>query len=85
MRCLHPRAQLDLLNVEGPFPLRLASGDVVQLTLTYRITDCAAAPGGAWPVTAQVERPWGRMAVNVTPELDFDTWLADVVDAYCRR
>jgi hypothetical protein len=55
------------------------------LTLTYRITDCAAAPGEAWPVPAEVERPCGHMTVDVAPALDFDNWLQDVVATYCRR
>jgi hypothetical protein len=78
-------AGLDLLNVEGPLPVKLARDEGVSLTLTYRITDCAAASGEAWPVPAEVEWLWGHRTVDVAPALDFDNWLQSVVATYCHR
>jgi hypothetical protein len=74
---------LDLMRVEGPLPATQQPDDEVAIWLTYRITDCDAAPRGSWPVTATVDRPWGTMAVAVAPEPHWDYWQEKVVSAYC--
>lgn len=74
---------LNLLGAEGPLPARLQPDDEVVVVLVYRITDCAAAPRGPWPVMATAQRPWGTMTVAVAPVLDFQYWQEAVVEAWC--
>lgn len=57
---------LDLLNstiTRG----HLAAGDIAEVALVYRVTDCDAIAPGAWPVPLSVSR--GRTAYVKPPEM----------------
>jgi hypothetical protein len=84
---------LELLDVEGPdrapspFPVTLRPGEEVTAVLVYRITDCDATLVGDWPVTAQVDRPWGTVTVEVPVPGGMDgvlPWQEHVVSSWCR-
>ncbi len=85
-------AGLELLGVEGafqtgepsPFPVRLEPGERVEATLVYRVTDCTGYPREPWPVTAEVDRPWGAMTVEVAEDWHHSLWHVDVVQTWCR-
>lgn len=51
---------LRLLRTSG-VPVDLASSTGSVVTLRYRVTDCAAARQGDWPVPVVVDRPWGSL------------------------
>jgi hypothetical protein len=86
---------LELLGVEGDcrpegtgdrcVPLSLAPHTGVGMTLVYRISDCATAPMGDWPVTAAVRRPWGDVTVTVAEEFGISSWQSAAVDGWCRE
>ena len=85
-------AGLELLGVEGafetrgpsPFPVYLEPGERVEATLVYRVTDCEGYLREPWLVTAEVDRPWGAMTVEVAEEPNRFPWHADIVQTWCR-
>ncbi len=76
---------LDLVRTQGQFPVRLGPTMSVGVILFYRITDCARAPVGSWPVAVQVHRSWGIQTANPRYGLgdsDFP-WQRSVTGPWC--
>jgi hypothetical protein len=48
---------LQLISVEAP--AELAGWTSEEMTLHYRVTDCASVPKGTWPIPVRVDHPWG--------------------------
>jgi hypothetical protein len=42
-------------------PTGVPSSTGLEVTLRYRVTDCAAVQRGDWPVPVVVDRPWGSL------------------------
>jgi hypothetical protein len=59
---------LRLTEVAG-LPVTLAAHQSTIVYLSYRVTDCAAVPDGAWPVPVRTTRPWGTQTVYLQPSL----------------
>jgi hypothetical protein len=57
----------ELQTARAELPATLAPGQRIDVTLVYRVTDCAAVPGGAWPVPFTVRRAWGTVTAYVQP------------------
>lgn len=83
----------ELLRVDGgsrerpaanPFPVTLQPGEGVGVVLVYQVSDCDSPPRGEWPVTAQVQRPWGVVTVEVRNDRGpMEPWQEQVVDLWC--
>lgn len=72
---------LQLISVEAP--AELAGWTSQELTLHYRVTDCAAVPKGAWPIPVRVENPWqiwGTSTVWVARSLEMPNNAPDAKD-----
>jgi hypothetical protein len=76
-------AGLQLRDAQGPFPVTLGHGDALGVTITYQVAGCGAATG-SWPMSAKVDRPWGSMEVDVSPEYIVES-TADAVNQRCHR
>lgn len=46
-------------------PFTLHPGQIATVSVTYKITDCAAVPSGAFTVAARITRPWGTQTVGI--------------------
>jgi hypothetical protein len=57
----------ELRAVRAQLPTTLRPGDILEATLIYDITDCAAVPSDAWPVPVTVSRIWGTATGFVLP------------------
>lgn len=84
---------IELIGVQGgapgqpsPFPVTLGSGEAVDFALAYRITDCAAIDVfDPWPVTASVQRPWGKVTAPLVRTHVVMGPAEEAADFWCGR
>ena len=82
-----PGPGLTLLPPADSFPLTLAHNTGQDVSLRYRVTDCAAVPAGEWPIPVRVSRPWGSVTVDLRgPSIGGNTpWQRKLADGACGR
>ena len=76
-------------------PFYLKPGETATLSITYKITDCAAVPTGRFPITVRLRRFWGTQTVDLTMDRAFRStgpgqasaigpeWQRDLADRAC--
>ncbi|MEU8261488.1 hypothetical protein AB0C02_12820 [Micromonospora sp. NPDC048999] len=57
----------DARNLEGTLPTTLHPGEVIEIRLGYRVTDCTAVSTEDWPIPVRVKGPLGAHTVDVMP------------------